>query len=142
MSKEDDQTHQESHPHHHPLTREPTREEKTREAIAEGHDADIPSNIGFIPTEADEQRRRSSFASHRRASHASKRAASLDPEKQGGDVGDEEEGGSQTQSESDIVWWDGDKDRQNPYNFATWKKVLNCVLVSALTFVTPLASCK
>ncbi|KAF5228001.1 hypothetical protein FAUST_11390 [Fusarium austroamericanum] len=139
MSKEEDQT-QESHPHHHPLTREPTREEKTREAIAEGHDADIPSNIGFIPTEADEQRRRSSVARSRRASHASKRAASPDPNKEGGDVRDEEEGASQTQSESDIVWWDGDKDRQNPYNFATWKKVLNCFLVSALTFVTPLAS--
>ncbi|KAF5568157.1 multidrug resistant protein [Fusarium phyllophilum] len=122
------------------LTREPTREEKTREAIAEGHDADIPSNIGFIPTPADEQRR-ASLTSHRRASHARERA-SLDPEKQGkenGSAKDEEEG-SQTQSESDIVWWDGDKDRQNPYNFATWKKVLNCVLVSALTFVTPLAS--
>jgi hypothetical protein len=136
MSKEDDQTQ------HHPLTREPTREEKTREAIAEGHDADIPSNIGFIPTEADEQRRRSSLASRRRPSHASRGAPSLDPDKQDGDVRDEEEGGSQTQSESDIVWWDGDKDRQNPYNFATWKKVLNCILVSALTFVTPLASCK
>ncbi|RBR10288.1 uncharacterized protein FIESC28_09515 [Fusarium coffeatum] len=119
MTKEDD----------HPLSREPTREEKTAEAIAEGHDADIPSNIGFIPTEADE-RRRTSLAS-RRASHASK---TRDAE-----VIDAEEG-SQTQSESDIVWWDGDKDRQNPYNFATWKKVLNCVLVSALTFVTPLAS--
>lgn len=121
MTKDDD----------HSLTREPTREEKTAEAIAEGHDADIPSNIGFVPTEADE-RRRASLAS-RRASHASKTRDA--------DVRDAEEG-SQTQSESDIVWWDGDKDRQNPYNFATWKKVLNCVLVSALTFVTPLASCK
>ncbi|RGP81625.1 hypothetical protein FLONG3_225 [Fusarium longipes] len=138
MSEDEGQDRQ-SHTHEHPLTREPTREQKTREAIAEGHDADIPSNIGFIPTETDERRRRSSLASHRRASHASKRATSLDPEKQNGDVGGEE-GGSQTQSESDIVWWDSDEDRQNPYNFATWKKVLNCVLVSALTFVTPLAS--
>ncbi|EWZ97444.1 hypothetical protein FOWG_01915 [Fusarium oxysporum f. sp. lycopersici MN25] len=139
MSREDDLTREESRSH--ALTREPTREEKTREAIAEGHDADIPSNIGFIPTPADEQRR-ASLTSHRRASHARERA-SLDPEKhakENSSVRDEEEGGSQTQSESDIVWWDGDKDRQNPYNFATWKKVLNCVLVSALTFVTPLAS--
>jgi hypothetical protein len=141
MSKEDGLTHSESRSN--ALTREPTREEKTREAIDEGHDADIPSNIGFVPTPGDEHRRRQSLASQRRVSHARDRG-SLDHEKhnkEDASVRDAEEG-SQTQSESDVVWWDGDKDRQNPYNFASWKKVLNCTLVSALTFVTPLASCK
>ncbi|KAM0262066.1 hypothetical protein ACHAPA_009429 [Fusarium lateritium] len=139
MSKEDDLTHSESRPN--ALTREPTREEKTREAIDEGHDADIPSNIGFVPTLGDEHRRRHSLTSQRRISHARERS-SLDHEKHSKEnesVRDAEEG-SQTQSESDVVWWDGDKDRQNPYNFASWKKVLNCTLVSALTFITPLAS--
>ncbi|KAJ4246599.1 hypothetical protein NW762_013541 [Fusarium torreyae] len=140
MGKDDDPTHHESS-RPHTLRREPTREEKTQEAIDEGHDADIPSNIGFVPTEADEHKRAASLASHRRASHARERA-SLDLEKhdkEDGSVRDEEEG-SQTQSESDIVWWDGEKDPKNPYNFATWKKVLNCALVSSLTFITPLAS--
>lgn len=41
-----------------------------------------------------------------------------------------------------IVFWDGPDDPKNPYNWPTWKKVFNCALISALTFVTPLASCK
>lgn len=43
--------------------------------------------------------------------------------------------------ENGVVFWDGDDDPQNPYNWKTWVKVFNCVLISALTFVTPLASC-
>ncbi|ATY58344.1 Major facilitator superfamily general substrate transporter [Cordyceps militaris] len=39
-----------------------------------------------------------------------------------------------------IVFWDGDDDPHNPYNWKSWVKVFNCVLISALTFVTPLAS--
>ncbi|KAJ4163622.1 hypothetical protein LMH87_005339 [Akanthomyces muscarius] len=42
--------------------------------------------------------------------------------------------------ENNIVFWDGDDDPHNPYNWKRWVKVFNCVLISALTFVTPLAS--
>lgn len=42
---------------------------------------------------------------------------------------------------TNIVFWDGDDDPHNPYNWPRWVKVYNCVLISALTFVTPLASC-
>lgn len=45
-------------------------------------------------------------------------------------------------SDPNIVDWDGDDDTQNPYNWPTWLKVLNCGMISMLTFVTPLASCK
>lgn len=137
------------------LRREPTLEEKTREAVDEGHDADIPSSMGFVPTQADERRRRASIASSRRARRASSAAAAenrkvLDDlrERRNKEEGNEEEGesgedsGDSEESESDIVWWEGDKDPQNPYNFPRWRKVLNCALVSSLTFVTPLASCK
>ncbi|KAF4991248.1 hypothetical protein FDECE_14096 [Fusarium decemcellulare] len=143
------------------LRREPTREEKTREAIDEGHDADIPSNIGFVPTEADERKRRASMVSSRRVRRASTATAgeektipadlekqrSRDKEEGAGmsaeDHDDDEEQEDEEEdsvSESDIVWWESDKDPKNPYNFPTWRKVLNCALVSALTFVTPLAS--
>jgi len=44
--------------------------------------------------------------------------------------------------EENMVWWDGEDDLANPYNWPRWNKVLNCVLISSLTFVTPLASCK
>ncbi|XWW92421.1 hypothetical protein V2A60_000344 [Cordyceps javanica] len=42
--------------------------------------------------------------------------------------------------DGNVVFWDGDDDPQNPYNWKNWVKVFNCVLISALTFVTPLAS--
>ncbi|KAJ4328426.1 hypothetical protein N0V84_001110 [Fusarium piperis] len=135
------------------LRREPTLEEKTREAVDEGHDADIPSSMGFVPTQADERKRRASIASSRRARRASSAAGEnrkvLDnlQERRNKEEGNEEDdgesgesSGDSDESESDIVWWDGDKDPQNPYNFPAWRKVLNCALVSSLTFVTPLAS--
>lgn len=40
------------------------------------------------------------------------------------------------------VWWDGDDDPQNPFNWPLWQKMLNCVIISVMTFVTPLGSCK
>ena len=44
--------------------------------------------------------------------------------------------------DENTVFWDGDNDPENPYNWPVWLKVLNCGLISGLTFVTPLASCK
>lgn len=41
-----------------------------------------------------------------------------------------------------IVSWDGDGDPANPYNWKSWRKVVNCILISALSFLTPLGSCK
>lgn len=43
---------------------------------------------------------------------------------------------------TNVVDWDGDDDPHNPYNWAGWLKFLNCFLVSALSFMTPLASCE
>jgi hypothetical protein len=51
------------------------------------------------------------------------------------------DGSAGSRDDENIVFWDGDKDPQNPYNWPTWLKVLNCVLVSSLTFLTPLGSC-
>ncbi|KAL7906070.1 MFS general substrate transporter [Trichoderma velutinum] len=42
--------------------------------------------------------------------------------------------------DENLVWWDGDDDPQNPYNWSASRKVLNSVLVSSLSFITPLAS--
>lgn len=63
-------------------------------------------------------------------------AANIDPEKQvplaqNADSSDDE----------NLVWWDGDDDPENPYNWPASKKVLNSALISALSFITPLASC-
>jgi hypothetical protein len=119
-------------------TREPSISEKVQQARDEGHDADIPSDIGYVVDEAGEKQRRVSIASKRRASQATIRSANHvegDPEKQPtADI--------EATDDENVVWWDGPDDPQNPYNWPSWRKVMNVVLVSALTFVTPLASCK
>lgn len=43
--------------------------------------------------------------------------------------------------DENVIFWDGDNDPANPNNWPSWRKVLNCVLVSSLTFLTPLGSC-
>ncbi|KAF7561454.1 hypothetical protein G7046_g2679 [Stylonectria norvegica] len=121
----------------HELWREPTREARTKEAIDEGHDADIPSKFGYILDEAGERKRRASISRRNSMALASD---GIDLEKHthggvssgGGDDDDDDD--------SNVVWWDSDSDPQNPYNWARWRKLLNCVLISSLTFVTPLAS--
>lgn len=51
--------------------------------------------------------------------------------------------GVKTDEDGDnIVGWDGPDDPENPYNWPAWRKVANCGAISALTFVTPLTSCK
>ncbi|KAL4880369.1 major facilitator superfamily domain-containing protein [Aspergillus karnatakaensis] len=48
------------------------------------------------------------------------------------------EAGSPTGHPWYVVWWDSPDDPENPYNWQTWKKVLNCGAISAMTFITPL----
>ncbi|EED23150.1 bicyclomycin resistance protein, putative [Talaromyces stipitatus ATCC 10500] len=59
-----------------------------------------------------------------------------DPEKDG-DVAEET---NIADIDPNLVWWDGENDPNNPYNWPTWRKALNCGLVSALSFITPLTS--
>lgn len=107
--------------------------EKETLAAYEGHDADIPSNEGYILDDRGEQKRRQSIAaSHRRASESKGR--NKDIEKIGQEVSAEES------DDSNIVWWNGDDDPENPLNFSKWLKVLNIAIVSAICFVTPLGS--
>lgn len=42
--------------------------------------------------------------------------------------------------DADLVWWDGEQDPANPYNWPIWKKVVNCALISVETFVVAMAS--
>jgi multidrug resistance protein len=129
------------------------RQKSIEQAIAEGHDADIPSDIGYVLDEAGEEKRRKSVADRRRHSLAKTRSRSQasrerDVEKDAGTTpgdtaseGKEEDGGgTSSEDEANIVWWDGDDDPANPYNWPTWLKVVNCVFVSLLTLITPLGS--
>ncbi|KAH0489505.1 hypothetical protein TgHK011_009932 [Trichoderma gracile] len=62
--------------------------------------------------------------------------ATIDPEKQASLV----QNASDSSDDENLVWWDGDDDPENPYNWPSWKKILNSALISALSFITPLAS--
>ncbi|KAK3361934.1 major facilitator superfamily domain-containing protein [Lasiosphaeria ovina] len=116
------------------------RQRSIDQAVAEGHDADIPSDIGVVLDEQGEKQRQHAIAEQqqRRASLARKRSLSGDVEKDAKDnnapVADDDD-----DHDPNVVWWD-DNDPANPYNWPTWTKVLNCVLISMLTFVTPLGS--
>lgn len=107
--------------------------EKETLAAYEGHDADITSNEVYVLDERGELKRRQSIAaSHRRAS--STKPQKKDAEKVAG------EGSTSESDDANIVWWDGDDDPQYPLKFSSWLKVLNIAIVSAICFVTPLAS--
>ncbi|KAF3764658.1 hypothetical protein M406DRAFT_62224 [Cryphonectria parasitica EP155] len=127
----------------------PDLEEKIETAYAEGHDADIPSNVGYVLDERGELKRQRSIADQRslalsrsrsRASHKSAAAADVDDDLEKGGVAPGGAEGDEAQDDPNIVWWESDTDPSNPYNWPTWRKVVNCVIISMLTFVTPLAS--
>ncbi|OLN96948.1 putative transporter C1529.01-like protein 10 [Colletotrichum chlorophyti] len=123
----------------HLLHREPTREEKTAEAVAEGHDADIPSSLGYVLDERGEKQRKNSLARKPASGNNDDDAAHHDVEK-GGISTPELPDDVDSSEDENVVWWDGPDDPANPYNWPTWRKVMNCFLISAMTFVTPLAS--
>ncbi|TLD14218.1 uncharacterized protein PgNI_03522 [Pyricularia grisea] len=128
------------------------RQRSIEQAIAEGHDADIPSSIGYVVNENVNQSRRQSLASHYNHSPAKSTLDSLhhkpevDLERAVDATATESDGENAhvpTSSEDDdpnVVWWEGDDDPENPYNWPEWRKWLNCTFVSVLTFLTPLAS--
>lgn len=126
-------------------------QKKLQQAIDEGHDADIPSDVGYVLDEKGEEKRRRSIAEHKKNSLSRQQSrASRDLEKgttaengttPGPQGGKDDEGGT-SEDEANIVWWDGDDDPENPYNWPLWRKAVNCGLISLLCFITPLASCE
>ncbi|KAF2685796.1 MFS general substrate transporter [Lentithecium fluviatile CBS 122367] len=118
-----------------PLFRHPSRSEIIELAVAEGHDADILSNAGSI--------RR--IPSHSPSQHPEKDSSFIiekDTEKatEEESISSDEEVEDVAEHGPDIVFWDGPDDPQNPMNWASAKKWGTVALVSAITFLTPLAS--
>ncbi|RKU41272.1 hypothetical protein DL546_000018 [Coniochaeta pulveracea] len=108
----------------------PALERQITQAYDEGHDADIPSDIGYVLDDAGEKRRRQSFAERRRNSLVKKSSHAS-----GGNHATDLEAAKDEKSDEATS-----EDEANPYNWPTWRKVLNCGLISALTFITPLGS--
>ncbi|KAF2176420.1 MFS general substrate transporter [Zopfia rhizophila CBS 207.26] len=123
------------------LYREPTRSEIIELAAEEGHDADIPTNAGSIqntpgnrsptPKQAADGEKQSNLEFEKDIEKGL-RPESLSSEEHGEEQSEE--------SDPNIVWWDGPNDPQNPMNWPFIKKWGTVILVSAITFLTPLAS--
>ncbi|KAI1338390.1 bicyclomycin resistance protein [Xylariaceae sp. FL0016] len=98
---------------------------KTSQAIDEGHDADIPSSEGYIQKSTRTYDDNYDVEKAEEAGDMPTNDISTDDE---------------TETSPNIVWWDGPNDPENPYNWPMWRKALSCSLISAMTFVSPLAS--
>ncbi|KAJ4397641.1 hypothetical protein N0V93_001874 [Gnomoniopsis smithogilvyi] len=113
-------------------------DDKIKAAYESGHDADIPSSTGYVLDEQGELKRQRSIADQvslaKSQSHGS-HVTSGDLEK-----GTSTKDIKYTDNDPNIVWWDGDDDPENPYNWSRLRRVSICILISLLTFVTPLAS--
>ncbi|TRX91577.1 hypothetical protein FHL15_007582 [Xylaria flabelliformis] len=114
-------------------------ERKMSQAVEEGHDADIPSSAGYVLDKEGELRRLQSIeGQRRRQSGATAENINHDLEK-GEPI--EKTSTDDDKDDPNIVWWDGENDPENPYNWTTFRKVLNTGCVSFQTFISPLASC-
>jgi hypothetical protein len=115
--------------------------EKETLATYEGHDADIPSNEGYVLDAAGELKREQAIATEYNKHHGRRESEDQPQSGTNGDVEKHSADVSAEESEdSNIVWWDGPDDPQNPLNFSSWLKVLNIGLVSSICFIAPLAS--
>ncbi|KAI0158313.1 MFS general substrate transporter [Xylariaceae sp. FL1272] len=108
---------------------------RVSQAISEGHDADIPSSQGFVLDKQGELKRLQSIEARRHsiATKADKENGELEKGQDKMTADDEE-------NDPNVVFWDGPDDPANPYNWSTTMKVVNCGLISAQTFFSPLAS--
>ncbi|KAF2398704.1 MFS general substrate transporter [Trichodelitschia bisporula] len=105
-------------------------------AAAEGHDADIPSNIGRVPDE--------------KTPHSLTPDTPVSTGPHGLDKDLEKEAGSAQSSASsvaepeptdpNIVDWDGPDDPANPQNWSTLRKTGAILIISGFTFLIPLGS--
>lgn len=126
---------------------DPDRVQKSEHAWRGGHDVDIPPGAGYPPDEQGELRRVPSIAdqhslakSRSHASNKSTGASRVGDDLEKGESPEESKADAREDDDTNVVWWDGDDDPANPYNWPTWRKVVNCLMISLLTFVTPLAS--
>lgn len=125
----------------HPLqSRPPTDAEIIALAALEGHDADIPTNLGSVHcAPSTTSTRPPSLITEKDIKAA---ALERDLEKALSLVlssvdGDADEG---AQQDPNIVDFDGPDDPQHPLNWGFTKKWGTVLLISAITFLTPLAS--
>jgi hypothetical protein len=123
-----------------------TRSEVIDLAAAEGHDADIPTNAGSIrsvASHAPTQPQATTTEKDTPTTTEKDTPATMEKDiEKGADDGsmtstDEPE---EPAPDSNVVDFDGPDDMENPLNWKFWKKWGMVMLISAITFLTPLAS--
>jgi multidrug resistance protein len=136
--------------------RKPTEKEIVELAIAEGHDADISTNIGALPRRktAPKQEKLSIGRNHSTFDKDIENEKDIAISSETSDVSsraetpvDEEAALPKELAEQEeevhdpnIISWDGPNDPQNPMNWSDMRKWLSIALVSMITFLTPLGS--
>jgi hypothetical protein len=120
---------------HHPAT----RSEIIELAAAEGHDADIPTNIGSARSVATpaSTRPHTPRGNDKEMSAAMEKDIEKGPEAASVSSIPEPE---EAMLDPNIVDFDGPNDPENPMNWKASKKWGMVILISAITFLTPLAS--
>jgi hypothetical protein len=113
-------------------------------AVQEGHDADIPSNIGVIVTSPSTL---SHFTTSGESAKSPRESISDKDVEKGLTSSEPVDAHEITKvvsanedASSNEVGWDGDDDPNNPMNWPPFQKWLAVSVVSALTFLTPLGS--
>jgi hypothetical protein len=118
----------------------PTKSDIIDLAAAEGHDADIPSNLGYIHQAPTEPFTKPNTQLDIKETSVS--AMEKDVEKAPGPESVASTGmpDEETEHDPNIVDFDGPDDPSNPMNWRFGKKWGMVFLISAITFLTPLAS--
>lgn len=122
-----------------PLYRHATRSEIIDLAAAEGHDADIPTNIGSIHRVPSNTTTRPVSIAEKQH-HSSSMGKDVEKGAESASVADSEETEEDVSIDLNIVDFDGPNDPENPLNWKASKKWGMVGLISAITFLTPLAS--
>lgn len=117
----------------------PTDAEIIDLAAQEGHDADIPTNLGSIPLVPSYPSTRPQSLLNEKDIKSTVREQDVE---KGVSPAVSSTGGEEDDARIDpnIVDFDGPDDLQNPLNWSFTKKWGTVSLVSAITFLTPLAS--
>jgi hypothetical protein len=126
------------------LSVETTNEKLVELAIQEGHDADIPSNEGFVKIVSNTAINTSPTSPTSALCKdiekvAGRESSSTTPSRRSADSTDAIQT-QEAQNEANVVWWDGEDDPENPMNWSSFRRWGAIAVVSGVTFLTPLGS--
>ncbi|KAF2868912.1 MFS multidrug transporter-like protein [Massariosphaeria phaeospora] len=124
-----------------PLHQLPSRSQVEPSTVQDSRRTSLPTSASSVP----DPQRNSLVLETDATNDAEKFAFNNDVEKNASPVstlGEEEVrmGDIAEATDPNIVWWDGEADPENPMNWPTYKRWGTVAVVSAITFLTPLAS--